>query len=134
MESEAHQHAKKHILIVDDDKFLVNIYGMKFSAAGYQIQTCLSVHDALDVLRKGFPADAVVFDLIMPEEDGFSLLRQIKNERLVPKAALIVLSNQGEPSDEQKTKDLGANRYIIKASKIPGEVVEIVAKEIEKRA
>lgn len=122
---------KKNIVLVDDDKFLVDIYGMKFANAGYQVKTCLSVHDAMETLRKGFAADAVVFDLIMPEEDGFSFLRQMAAERLVPKAVRIVLSNQSDASEEQKAKELGADCYIVKASKIPAEVVEIVAQEIK---
>lgn len=123
---------KKSVLLVDDDKFLVDIYGMKFSHAGYQVQTCLSVNEALNALRKGFPADAIVFDLIMPENDGFSFLRQIALEHLMPNAMLIVLSNQSDPAEEQRAKELGADCYVVKASKIPAEVVSIVGDMIQK--
>ncbi len=124
---------KKHILLVDDDRFLIDIYGMKFTAAGYQVQTCLSARDALEILHKGFPADAIVFDLVMPEEDGFAFMTKITAEHLVPNAVLIVLSNQSDPAEEAKAKELGAACYIVKASKIPAEVVAIVAEQIAKK-
>src|SRR3989344_5556046 len=125
---------KGNILLVDDDKFLVDMYGMKFTSNGYQVQACLSVHDALEVLRGGFAADCIVFDLVMPEQDGFSFLQAVANERLAPSAILIALTNQSDDSERAKAEELGADRYIVKASMIPSEVVSVVGEEIQKRA
>ncbi len=122
---------QQSVLLVDDDKFLVDIYGMKFTKAGFQVQTCVSVKEAVEALRKGFRPDAVVFDVLMPENDGFAFLHQIAAEKLAPQATLVVLSNQSDLSDEQKAKELGADCYIVKASKIPAEVVAIVTDAIK---
>ena len=122
-----------NVLFVDDDKFLADMYAMKFSSAGYNVQSCLSVNDALSALRSGFAADALVFDLTMPERDGFSFLEELVRDKLVPNAARIALTNQGDETEKSRAESLGAHRYIVKASMIPSEVVGVVGEEIAKR-
>ena len=112
---------KGNILLVDDDKFLVDMYSVKFTSSGYQVQACLSAHDALEALRGGFS-----------EQDGFSFLQAVANERLAPSAILIALTNQSDDSERAKAEELGADRYIVKASMIPSEVVSVVGEEISK--
>lgn len=124
---------KGNVLFVDDDKFLADMYGMKFSTAGYSVQACLSVADALAALKSGFVPDAVVFDLTMPERDGFSFLSELTSKKLAPNAAYIALTNQSEPSEKAKAESLGVHRYIVKATMIPSEVVQAVSEEIDKR-
>ena len=121
------------ILLLDDDKFLVDMYGMKFANAGFLVHTCLSVSDALQMLRGGFPADAVVFDLVMPEHDGFSFLETLRSEKIAPGAVAIALTNQSSDSEKKRLEELGIDRYIVKASMIPSEVVEAVKEEIAKK-
>ncbi|MBI4093619.1 response regulator [Candidatus Kaiserbacteria bacterium] len=124
---------KGNILFVDDDKFLADMYSMKFSAAGYTIHTCLSVAEAIAALKAGFEPDAIVFDLTMPERDGFSLLEEVVKEALAPHAALIALTNASDPADKERAEQMGVHRHIVKASMIPSEVVQAVGEEIVKR-
>ena len=119
--------------MVDDDKFLLDMYTMKFIQQGYTSHGCLSVTEALDLLHKGFAADAVVFDLIMPERDGFAFLEAIRDEKLVPNAVKIALTNQSDESDQSHAMQLGADRCCVKATMIPSEVVNMVGEEIAKR-
>lgn len=124
---------QRGVLLLDDDKFLLDMYGLKFTNAGFKVHTCLSSDSALGILRGGFPADAVVFDLIMPEHDGFYFLETIRAEKLVPNAVAVALTNQSTDAEKKRLEDLGCDRYIIKASMIPSEVVETVKGEIDKR-
>lgn len=124
---------KGDILFIDDDKFLVDMYSLKFTTAGYSVQACVSVHDALEALRNGFAADAIIFDIIMPDQDGFSLLEALKRENLAPNATLIALTNQSDGTEKEKVISHGADRYIVKASMIPSEVVSVVEEEIVKK-
>jgi CheY-like chemotaxis protein len=123
----------KRVLLLDDDKFLVDMYSMKFTGNGFQVQACLSAHDALEAIKTGFKADAIVFDLVMPETDGFSFLESIQKEKLAGGAALIALTNQSNDSEKQRAESLGVDRYIVKASMIPSEVVGVVGEEIAKK-
>ncbi|KKW22979.1 MAG: Transcriptional regulator, Crp/Fnr family [Candidatus Kaiserbacteria bacterium GW2011_GWB1_52_6] len=124
---------KKMILIIDDDKFLVDMYSMKFTMEGYAVQACLSAKDALNLLRGGLLPDVIMFDLTMPELDGLSFLTALTEEKLAPKALKIALTNQSEDAEQKKAMDLGADKYIVKASAIPSEVVDIVGKAIGRK-
>lgn len=124
---------KGSILILDDDKFLAEMYGMKFSANGYDVQTCLSTNEAIGVLKGGFTPDCIIFDVLMPERDGFAFLQALANEKLAERAALIALTNQGNDTEKVKAQGLGVDRYIVKASMIPSEVVQAVEEEVAKK-
>lgn len=116
----------KKIFIVDDDKFLLDMYTFKFKERGFEVIQAFGSIDALNKLKGGIVPDAVLLDVVMPAMDGFELLALIKSEKLVPDAKIIVLSNLGQPTDVEKGRALGANGYVIKASATPSEVVEKV--------
>ncbi|MDP3965739.1 MAG: response regulator [bacterium] len=124
---------KTGVLLVDDDKFLLDMYVMKFTAKGYDVHACLSVSDALKTLRGGFKPDAIVFDVIMPEHDGFYFLTTIAAENLRGGAAIIGLTNESGDDAKAKITELGADKTIVKATMIPSEVVNTVEEEIAKR-
>lgn len=123
------------ILLVDDDKFLLDMYSMKFTQSGYAVQACLSAGDALDSLRHGYVPDAILFDLTMPELDGFQFLEAIRAEKLAPSALKIALTNQSSDLERNRALELGADQFLIKATMIPSEVVNTVASALKgKRA
>jgi CheY-like chemotaxis protein len=124
---------KVSVLLVDDDKFLLEMYGMKFSGAGYAIQTCLSAAQALELLRGGFSPAVILFDITMPDTDGFAFLKELSDRGLAPSALRIALTNQSDETEKKKVFDLGASAYIVKATMIPSEVVNTVAKELAKK-
>lgn len=117
----------KKILIVDDDSFLLDMYALKFSQAGYDVTTALGAIPALEQLRGGFVPNIILMDIVMPVVDGFEFLEKMRAENLAPKAARIVLSNRGQESDISRAKELGASGFIVKASSTPAEVLASVA-------
>ena len=124
---------KINILPIDDDKFLLDMYSMKFVQRGYSVQACLSAHDALNLLRQGFVPPLVLFDLIMPEMDGFELLQKMREEHLGDTAIKIALTNQSTDVERDKVHELGADQFIVKATMIPSEVVNTVDLAISKK-
>lgn len=119
-----------NILLVDDDKFLLDMYSMKFVQEGFNVQSSLSARDALDALRGGFDAQAVLFDLTMPECDGYEFLQTMEKENLAPKALKIALTNQSTDEEKKKTLELGADDFLVKATMIPSEVVNKVKQDL----
>ncbi|MDQ3089861.1 MAG: response regulator [bacterium] len=119
---------KYKVHLVDDDKFLLEMYKRKFEK--YELETDISVGplDVLPKLRAGLTPDILVLDIIMPDMDGIELLQTIRNEKLVPSAIIIMLTNESDQERIDKAKALGAAGYIIKATSIPSEVVEEVLK------
>jgi len=124
---------KLNILLVDNDKFLVDTYCMKFSDKGYNVHGCLSVADALQTLRDGFKPHAIVFGVVMPERDGFYFLKSLADEKLARDASLIALTNKGDDATKTKVTELGADRLVVKASMTPSEVVNTVEGEIMRK-
>lgn len=116
-------HTPPTIVLVDDDKFLLDMYAMKFTQSGFVVHASPSVKDALATLRAGFDADAIVFDLTMPEEDGYAFLQTLASEQLGVGAKKIALSNQSTDEERRKAIELGADDFLIKATMIPSEVV-----------
>ena len=120
---------KKKVLIVDDDKFLLDMYVVKFSENDFDVTGALGSIEALAKIKEGIRPDIALLDVVMPAMDGFELLETIKRDKLAPNAKIIILSNLGQQADIDKGKGLGADGYIVKANSTPSEVVAKV-KEI----
>lgn len=120
------------IYLVDDDRFLLDMYAVKFKNAGHEASVFSSGEEVLSALRKGPAPDALLMDIIMPGMTGFEALEVIRKEKLEVKK-VIILSNQGQDADLDKARELNADGYIIKASAIPSEVLSETLKIIEKK-
>lgn len=114
---------KMKVLLVDDDRFLLDMYSLKFKKSDIDIETSSSSSDALEKVKAGV-YDVVLLDIIMPGMDGIELLKKIREQKLAPTAKIIMLTNQAD--DTEKAKALGVSGYIIKATTIPSEVVDQV--------
>jgi len=123
----------KKILIVDDDRFLLNMYSVKFKKSGFEVETALSGLEVLTKLKDGYEPDIMLLDLVMPVMDGCELLENIRKAKLVPNIIVIILSNQNQPADIERAKILGVSGYIVKASSIPSEVVAEVIRMIKSK-
>lgn len=119
---------KHSVLIIDDDKFLLDMYALKFAQMGWNVETAFGSVDGLARLRDGFRPDVLLTDVLMPAMDGFELLEHVKKEKLAEGAKIVILSNKGEKQDIDRGIALGADGYIVKASAIPSEVVAQVEK------
>jgi len=119
---------KTKVFIVDDDKFLLGMYSLKFANNGYDVDTTVGSVPALEKLRAGASPDILLLDIIMPHMDGLELLKTIRDEKLVPNAAVVMLTNQSQSSDIERAKELKVDGYIVKASTIPSEVMQEVQK------
>ncbi len=123
----------KKIFIIDDDAFLLEMYALKFTQKGFEVESAPGTLEALEKLRGGYEPDIMLVDIVMPTMDGFEFLAKIKEENLAQRSVIIVLSNLGQPEDIDKGIKLGASGYIIKASATPSEVVEKVEEVVSKK-
>jgi CheY-like chemotaxis protein len=117
---------KGTVLLVDDDKFMVDMYSMKFTQQGYDVHAHMSVNDAVEALKEGLKPAVIVFDIKMPEHDGFEFLQTLNRDHLAEGVVRIALTNESDESEERRAMEFGADRYVIKASNLPSEVVNIV--------
>ena len=118
---------KKHtVLIVDDDKFLLDMYRKKFEQDGTVVDVAVGSEEALAKLRGGAKPEILILDIIMPNMDGLELLEMIRKEKLVSEAIVVMLTNESDRDKIERAKSLGISGYIVKATSIPTEVVEKV--------
>ncbi len=124
---------KYKILILDDDKFLLGMYELKFKNHGHEVTIFTSSSDTLSKLKEGFTPDILLLDIVLPGMDGLQLLETIRNENICPNAIVVMLTNQGGSEEIEKAKSLKVDGYLVKAALIPSEVVEEVLKIAQKR-
>ena len=114
---------KMNVLLVDDDKFLLDMYTLKFKESGCAVEAIADPLAALEKLRKGETPGIILLDVVMPAMTGFEFLEIVRKEGLAKTSTIIMLTNQGQQEDIDKAMALGAAGYIIKASAIPSEVL-----------
>ena|SRR3989344_298477 len=121
------------VYLVDDDRFLLDLYAVKFRNAGHEVSVFGGGEELLVALRKegSKNPDVILLDLIMPGIGGFEALEAIRKEKLAKGAKIIILSNLGQDSDIERAKQLSADGYIIKASAIPSEVLAETLRTVE---
>jgi len=121
------------VYLVDDDRFLLDLYAVKFRNAGHEVSVFGGGEELLVALRKegSKNPDVILLDLIMPGIGGFEALEAIREEKLAKGAKIIILSNLGQDSDIERAKQLSADGYIIKASAIPSEVLAETLRTVE---
>jgi len=121
------------VFIVEDDRFLLDMYVIKFGERGFDVMTAFGGDDALSKIEKDkIKPDVMLLDLVMPGLGGFELLEKIKKENYISNTVIIILSNLGQKEDIDRGITLGANGYIVKASATPSEVVNKVIAIMEK--
>ncbi len=126
--------ATYRLYLVDDDRFLLDMYAVKFKTAGHEVTAFQNGEELLESLKKDPAPDAHLLDIVMPNLDGFEILERIRKDALAQTTKVIVLSNQGQQSDIERAQKLGAAGYIIKASAIPSEVFAETIRIIEAKA
>ncbi|HTK33382.1 MAG TPA: response regulator [Candidatus Paceibacterota bacterium] len=118
----------KKVLLVDDDQFLLDMYAIKFSKAGYEVKTADGTAVALKLVKDGYVPDVLLSDIVMPGMDGLEFVASLRRDQLAPHAVVIMLTNQGASDDIARAKKLNVDGYIVKATTIPSEVLAQVEK------
>jgi len=125
--------AGQKILWVEDDQFLSSILAVKLSHEGSVGLYAKNGEEALEILGRETP-DIILLDLLLPGMTGFEVLQAIRTNSKMTNVPIIVLSNLGQKEDMEKTKELGATKYLIKAEHDLDDIVNEVAKALADRA
>jgi len=115
----------KHIFLVEDDQYLVDIYITKLEKEGFEVDLARDGQEALDFLEKNKP-DLLILDIVIPSVDGWEILRRIRKEERLKSLPVIILSNLNQKREVMKGINLGATKYLIKAHYTPSEILEEV--------
>lgn len=108
----------RSILVVDDDKAIVDLMRDFLEPEGFCVEGALNAIEAQAILDTR-PIDCVLLDVMMPGLSGFDLCRQIRSASDIP---ILFLSARGEAIDQIRGLGLGGDDYIVKSA-TPSEVV-----------
>ncbi len=111
---------KPTILIIDDDSRLNQLLSVYFKKFGFNTITATHPKEGMKILNKKSP-DLIVLDIMLPDMDGFEVLRTIRRFNTVP---IIMLTARGEVTDRIVGLELGADDYLPK----PFEPRELLAR------
>jgi two-component system KDP operon response regulator KdpE len=100
----------QRILVVDDEQQIRRAVRTALSGHGYDVEVAEGGEEALTLIASR-PPDAIVLDLMMPEIDGFEVVRQVRGWSSLP---IVVLSARGEERSKVEALDLGADDYLTK--------------------
>jgi DNA-binding response OmpR family regulator len=98
------------ILVVEDEPSIAEVVGLYLKRAGYTVQTASDGRQAMALLEAKIP-DFVILDLMLPEVDGLSLMRWLRERSNVP---VIMLTARREEIDRISGLEMGADDYIVK--------------------
>jgi DNA-binding response OmpR family regulator len=100
----------KTILVVEDEASIAEVVSLYLKRAGFDVQTAPDGKQALSLLEKQIP-DFVILDLMLPEVDGLSLTRWLRERSDVP---IIMLTARREEIDRIAGLEMGADDYVVK--------------------
>lgn len=104
----------KKVLFVDDSAFFRNMLTPVLKAAGYDVTTCNSPHQALELLENGSQFHAVVSDIEMPEINGFEFCETLRRDSRFRSMPILALSAMVTPASIERGRQAGFDDYVAK--------------------
>lgn len=104
------------ILVVDDDPNIVKLTSVVLSRAGYEVRSCASAPEALDILQVFVP-DLIISDISMPHMSGGEFLQHVRSQEELAHIQFVFLSSHSDPAQIRQGMNLGADDYLTKPLK-----------------
>jgi two-component system alkaline phosphatase synthesis response regulator PhoP len=114
----------KRILVVDDEKYILNILDFSLGGEGFDVITAANGEEALTKSVDLHP-DLIVLDVMMPKIDGFEVCRALKTKSDTKDIPIVILTAKDRDEDRKKGEEVGVDRYMTKPFS-PGRLVELV--------
>jgi two-component system phosphate regulon response regulator PhoB len=109
--------AKETILVIEDERDIVEIIEYNFQREGYTILSATNGEKGLEIAKSKRPA-AVILDLMLPGLDGIEVARRLRGDPNTREIAIIMLTAKGEESDVILGLGVGADDYVVKPFKL----------------
>ena len=105
----------KKVLIIEDDSFLLDLEAGKIKKNGYDVIVAQTGADGMKKINEEGVA-IILLDLLLPNFDGFEILKKIREGETTKKIPVIVFSNLSENKDIEKAMKLGATKFMVKSN------------------
>ncbi len=113
---------RKKLLLIDDDPNLIFLVKDYLELRGYEVITAGNGREALKLLEREIP-NMIICDVMMPEMDGYSFVKRVRDNSRTNWVPVLFLSAKGQSQDKVKGLNTGADFYMVK----PFEPDELVA-------
>ena len=113
----------KKIMWVEDDKFLNDIISRKLASTKCEFFHSSEGEEAIRMISEHMP-DIILLDIVLPGMDGFEILKRIKADGKIKHIPVMVLSNLGQQSNDEKARSLGAAKFLVKATVTLDDIIE----------
>jgi two-component system, OmpR family, response regulator ResD len=110
-----------NVLVVEDNKTLNQAYKLILQRENHDVRVAFNGKEALELAKLNDP-ELILLDMLMPVMNGVEFIEHYKPADH-PKTTIIILSNLNEDSEVQRALELGAQKYILKASTSPQELI-----------
>ncbi len=118
--------AIKTILIVEDDRFIGEMYVRSLKKAGYEVDWMVDGNDGL-IAARNKQYDLVLLDVMLPERRGSEILDALRGaEDLIPHSRVIVLTNFEQDDESRMAMEARADAYLIKAEITPNKLLSVI--------
>lgn len=103
----------KVILVIDDERLILELVKITFETKGYKVFTALDGKNGLEIARQKH-IDLIILDLMMPEMDGFEVFQELQQNTDTKNIPIVVLTARSQRFDKEKAQELGISHYIVK--------------------
>lgn len=117
--------AATHILLVEDDPMLTELYQTKLEMEGYEVSIATDGEAGLAAAKEKKP-DLILLDIMLPKLNGFEVLKALKADKKTAKVPVMVLTNLGgekADTDKKLALSLGAAEFLVKTFHLPDDIV-----------
>lgn len=104
---------RARILVIEDDKDIVELVRYNLEKDGYQVTACSDGATGLAQVRKSAP-DLVVLDLMLPKLSGLEICKEIRRDERLGRLPILILTARGDEPDRVVGLELGADDYVTK--------------------
>ncbi|TAN57746.1 response regulator transcription factor [Patescibacteria group bacterium] len=123
--------SKPKIMIIEDDRFITQVYSTKLKEVGFDLAMVADGRDAVPAILNEKP-DLVILDLMLPGKSGFDILRERMNSDELKKVPVIVITALAQSKEREMALSLGAQDYIIKSDHSIQEIMQKILKHCER--
>lgn len=123
--------ADKKIFLIEDEDTLAEMYRMELERKGFEMTRTIDGETGIKKIKEEKP-DLILLDLLLPKMNGREVLKELKKDPETKDIKVIILTNYDTPEERQITKEIGAERYVLKTGVTPSELAQIVEEEVEK--
>lgn len=123
------------ILIIEDDSNLTDVYETKFTLEKFTVLSAADGAQGIEIATEAHP-DVILLDVLMPQVNGFEVLKELKNNRETKDIPVVVYTNLGSSDSDEKRElafSLGAADYLVKALHEPAAIVERIQALLSQR-